>query len=217
MTMSSVYNLLAKVLALPSKLALNDDEQLRVNLLGDLRIAVALPSLAEIVRFGNSYQARTTTAAAPVAAIPTTAALISLWNGEADDGKSLVIDSVFAVTVASTTAQQTPTILGMLNSLAIPTAIAATITPISLLGNKTYGGRARVAVGTTVVDAGWFPFGTNAPQLAGATNNIGSCTDIRLDGLIIVPPKGQFNLSVLSAAATASSIQVGLRWHEIQL
>src|SRR3990167_4890132 len=69
---------------------------------GDLLVAAGLPPLAALVALGDSYWARTTTAAAPVTAIPTDAALIGLWNGEPDGGKSYVIDSVFCVITTAT-------------------------------------------------------------------------------------------------------------------
>ena len=198
------------------------DEQLQLNNRGYILTAQGLPTLSELTRLGNSYVARTTTAVAPVIDIPTTAYLIAIWNGELDNGKSYIIDSVFALTVASTAAQQASTILINVSTQQSLTALANTITPRSLKANQPYRGRARIAVNTTTnatdgVAANWFPAGTTPEPIAGATNNIGSCTDIDLKGMIIIPPKGILCVSVLSAATTASSVQVGLRWHEVQL
>jgi hypothetical protein len=198
------------------------DEQPQLNTRGEQIVAQGLPPLAQLVSLGNSYQAATTTAAAPVIAIPTTAALIGLWNGEQDDGKSYVIDSVFAFVVASTVAQQSLSILGNLSMAQIPTAIANTITPRSLRAGQAYRGSARIAVGITLnatdgVAANWFPIGNNPPQIAGATNNIGTMLEWDCKGMFVIPPKNQFSLTVLSAAATATSVQVGFRWHELKL
>lgn len=195
------------------------DEQMQINTRGDLLIAQSLPASAEIVRLGNSYWASTITAAAPVVAIPTTAALIGLWNGEPANGKSYIIDSVFCLTVASTAAQQTSTVLGNVSLQPVLTALANTIAPRCLRANLPYRGQARVAVGITLdasngVATNWMPIGSNPSQNAGATNNIGSCIDVPVNGLIIIPPGGQLALSAISAAATASSIQIGFRWHE---
>jgi hypothetical protein len=196
------------------------DEQAMINTRGEQIIVQGLPPLSQIVKAGNSYQASTTSAAAPVVAIPTTAALIGLWNGEPDNGKTYVIDSVFCFTVASTAAQQANTILANISQAQIPTAIANTITPRPLRANMPYRGAARIAVGITLnatdgVAANWFPIGSNGPLIAGATNNIGSCTDIDCKGMFLIPPKGQFSLTVISSAATATSVQVGFRWHEL--
>lgn len=198
------------------------DEQPQLNTRGEQIIAQGLPPLAQLVAAGNSYQVATTTAAAPVIAVPTTAALIGLWNGEADNGKSYVIDSVFALVVASTVAQQTMSILGNLSMAQIPTAIANTLVPRAMRAGLPYRGSARVAVAITLnsidgVAANWFPIGNNPPQIAGATNNIGSSLEWDCKGMFIVPPKNQFSLTVIAPAATASSIQVGFRWHELQL
>ena len=198
------------------------DEQPQLNTRGEQIIAQGLPPLCQLVGAGNSYQVATTTAATPVVAIPTTAALIGLWNGEPDNGKTYVIDSVFALVVASTAAQQTMSILGNLSLAQIPTAIANTLTPRCLRAGLPYRGAARVAVGITLnatdgVAANWFTIGNNPPQIAGATNNIGSALDFNCNGMFIVPPKNQFSLTVIAPVATASSIQVGFRWHEIQM
>lgn len=187
---------------------------------GALIVTDDLPQRTWLVNAGNSYQASTTTAAAPVTAIPTTAALIGLWNGEPDGGKSYVIDSVFAIWVANTAAVQNLGILGNMSLGYIPTAIANTITPRPLRGGIGYRGAARVAVGITLnatdgVASNWFPIGpsvanTNTPQ-------IGCALDVDCQGRYIVPPGNQFSLTAIAGAATASSVQIGLRWHEVML
>lgn len=165
------------------------------------------------------WQVRTATAVAPVVAIPTTTALLSLWNGEATGGKTYFVDSVYVLTVASTAAAQVPTVLGMVNK-ALQAAIANTLTVAGLRAGAgvyaTGGGLARGAVNTTVTDDGWHAFGAN-PPIPGATNNIGSCAEARLDGLVVLPPGGQFNISAIAPVATATSIQIGVRWYEVQL
>lgn len=187
---------------------------------GHQLVTQGMPDLTAIVSRGSSYWASTTTAAAPVTAIPTTAALLGLYNGEQDNGKSYVIDSVFVVQVAVTAAIQNVGILANLSMAQITTAIANTITPRPLRANAAYRGNARVAVGITLnatdgVAANWLPIGsTGAGQ---NTLQIGTIVDIDVKGGIIVPPKGQLSLSALAGAATASSIQIGVRWHEVIL
>src|SRR5919108_6484861 len=87
------------------------DNPLFINNRGELLIANAIPPATMMVNKGSSWWASTTTATAPVIAIPTTAALIGLWNGEPDNGKSYIIDSVFVVQVAATAAVQAVGIL----------------------------------------------------------------------------------------------------------
>ena len=196
------------------------ETELALTNLGGAFVAQELPPLTGTVARGRSYWASTTTAAAPVIAIPTTAALIGLWNGEPDNGKSYVIDSVFVVQVAVTAAVQNVGILANVSQAQIATAIANTITPRSLRAGLGYSGAARVAVGITLnaadgVAANWMPIGTTPSP--SNTLQIGTVVDYDVGGRIIIPPKGQLSLSALAGAATASSIQIGMRWHEVIL
>lgn len=102
---------------------------------------------------------------APVIAVPTTATLISLWNGEPDGGASYVIDSVFVHQIVVTAAIQNVGIL--LNVSGAPiTSLAGTYTPVPLrAGAASYSGLATVgaAVALNATDgtaARWFPAGT---------------------------------------------------------
>lgn len=184
---------------------------------GEFLVAQGLPEYSMISNKGSSWWASTTTAAAPVVAIPTTAALIGLWNGEPDNGKSYIIDSIFVVQVAVTAAVQNVGPLANVSQAQIPTAIANTITPRPLKAGAAYGGAARVAVAITLgaldgVAANWMPVGmTPSPS---NTLQIGTIVDYEVKGRIIIPPKNQLSLSALGGAATASSIQIGFRWHE---
>lgn len=196
------------------------DEQPQLSARGEQLVVQGLPSLTALVQTGNSYWAGTTTAAAPVVAIPTTAALIGLWNGEPDNGKSYIIDSVWVVQVVVTAAIQNVGLLGNISQAQIPTAIANTIVPRPLRAGLAYRGAARIAVGITLgaldgVAANWVPLGsTGAGQ---NTLQVGTMVDVPINGGIIIPPKGQFSLTALAGAATASSIQLGFRWHEAVL
>jgi hypothetical protein len=205
----------------PANFADSTNSRVQLNNRGDTLIAQSIPTAAELVRLGKSWMAMTATAAAPVTAIPTTAALLGLWNGETGPlGKSYVIDSIFVVQVAVTAAVQNVGILVNNAFSPVLTALANTITPRPLRGLKAYDGLARIAVGITLdvtngVASNWFPWGSTGPGQN--TLQIGTVTDIPVDGKIIVPPGGQLALSALAGAATASSIQIGVRWHEVYL
>jgi hypothetical protein len=41
--------------------------------------------------------------------------------------------------------------------------------------------------------------------------------DVDVKGLMILPPGGQLALTALAGAATAASVQLGIRWHEMKL
>lgn len=195
-------------------------QPLSLNSRGEQITVQGLPANAQLVSAGSSYMARTTTATAPVTAIPTTAALLGLWNGEPDNGKCYVVDSFFVVIVGPTAAVQAMSILANVSTQRVDTAIANTIAPVPLKGNRPYNGQGRVAVGITLdatngVAANWYPWGSSGTPVN--TTQVGQCLDVPVNGAIIIPPKGQLSLSVLSGAATASSIQVGVRWHEVIL
>src|ERR1035437_5316685 len=70
---------------------------------GALLVASSLPLNTEVARLGNTYAAGGTTAVAPVAALPTTAAHFLLFNGEPQDGtgKSYVIHRCGFTTIVS--------------------------------------------------------------------------------------------------------------------
>jgi hypothetical protein len=197
-----------------------DEHQPLLTNLGHQLVAQGVPNLTAITGRGNSYWARTATAAAPVTAIPTTAALIGLYNGEPDNGKSYIIDSVFVIQTAVTGAVHNVGILANISTAQITTAIANTIAPRCLRAGAAYRGNARVAVGITLnaddgVAANWMPIGSTGP--AQNTLQIGTVVDVDVKGGIIIPPKGQLSLSALAGAATATSIQIGVRWHEVIL
>ena len=196
------------------------DEQPQLNNRGEQIVSAGLPPLAQLASLGNSYWASTTTAAAPVIAIPTTAALIGLWNGEPAGGKSYIIDSLFVVQVAVTAAIQNVGILANIALQRVDTALANTIAPRNMYSTLPYRGRGRVAVGITLdaangIAANWMPMGTTAAP-AGSLQ-IGTVVDCDVKGGIIIPPGGQLALSAIAGAATASSIQIGFRWHEVIL
>lgn len=184
---------------------------------GELLTAGGLPPLAEISRLGNSWQAILATPVAPVTAIPTTAMLIGLYNGEPAGGKSYLVQKVLCLTVALTAAQQLATPLINL-STAAPAVPTGVITPkATRTGKGPYGGKALVPTGGTLAVSadGWFPVGT--PGGSGAASTFGQNVDGLVDGLYIVTPGQMMNVSAISTAATASSILLGFVWHEIQL
>jgi hypothetical protein len=89
-----------------------------------------------------------------------------------------------------------------------------------MLANRAYDGSARVAVGITIdadngVAANWQPLGSSPAHQN--TPQIGTTLDVDLKGKIILPPGGQLALTVLAGAATATSVQLGVRWHELVL
>lgn len=184
---------------------------------GELLVAAGLPPLAELASRGQSWWVKGA-AAAPVIATPTTASLLLLWNGSAD--KVYVIDSVFVVQVVITGAIQNVGILGNVSTTRVTTAPTKDLTPRPLFANRAYSGDAIVDEGanldaTNGVAANWQPLGSTGPGQN--TLQVGTVTDVDLKGLIVLPPGGQLALTALAGAATAASVQLGMRWHELLL
>ncbi len=154
-----------------------------------------------------------TTAIAALTATPTTVAMLTLFNGEADGGKSYSVDSVVVEAAAVGTTTMTASLYGMVNKArkAIPTA---GLTPNSMSGRLNYRGKGIVATGLTVTNDVWIPLGT--PVAGVTTNALPYNVDTPIKGMIIIPPGGMFNVSV-RAAVTTNTYNCGFRWHEVQL
>lgn len=182
----------------------------------ELVVVQGLPELAEVVRFGNSWQAIFATGVAALTALPTTVAGLSLYNGENANGNSYIIDSFGTCEEVIDATQADTSALFACNNVAQVTApTPAAITVRSLSGRK-YGGHATIATGATIVNDGWFPHGAEAqsplaPAVAGA---IWKISEAKVRGLYIVPPGGQFNTQVVKAAAAALQQFHFVRWHE---
>lgn len=195
----------------PPDLYASGEGRPHINSRGELVIAQGLPPAAELVRFGESYTVIQASAVAPVVALPTTTAQVSLWNGESDDGKSYVIDSVFATCVVSAGAATGIGLAGMLNNGKV-SAMTADLTTIRGLAGHGYAGKARVDLAATVVDDGWHPIGSS---VVGPASQIGLNVDVEVYGKYIVPPGGAFSLACLANTVTTITVKMGLRWHEV--
>jgi hypothetical protein len=192
-----------------------DNQPPAINGRGDLICVEGMPFLAETVRAGNSYVGFSALQT-PVNAVPTTTAGVSLWNGEGAGGKSYVIDSIVlfnGVTQALATNFQ---MMVMINVGAVATPSGGTaITPKGFTG-KPYGGLAKVGSGTTVVNDVWVGFGSSL--VVQNTANFGATLDVPVNGLYIVKPNGAFSIAGLVAnTPVATSVQLGIRWHEINV
>lgn len=170
----------------------------------------------EASRAGIGYTAQTSTLFAPLVAVPTTVAALELWNN-LTSGMNMVVSSLFADQVLATAASQTYAIYACVTiPKAIPTLTALTVNSIS--GRQPYttsvGTRVVSGVGTTVVAAGWSPWGN--PQAWGtATATPGNAWHAQVDGQLLVPPGSSLLIHVVGSLATASTFQVGARWYEV--
>lgn len=179
----------------------------------ELLVAYGLPPYTEMARKGQGWSVMTTSAVAALVVRPSTVANVELWNGEAAGGLSYIIDRSFFHNLVSTA----------VNSNAIPyyqvTASKAAPSTASLAvagntGKQTYGGKAIVAIGTTVIASGWFPFPLSpnyiGPNAAAPGGGDGSG---RTEGRIIVPPGSSLCLHMV-ASIVGDTFNQGVSWFE---
>lgn len=171
-----------------------------------------LPAGVEMNRLGNSYTIQTTTLFAPLVAVPTTTAILEIFN---NGSRTLIVSDLFADQVLATAAAQTYAIYAMTTTQkAVPTLTALAMTSNNGKGAITPTAASEVVtgVGTTVVANGWMPWGV--PQSWGtATATPGNAWSVPIDGKINVRPGTSLCLHVVGALATASTFQVGARFN----
>lgn len=174
-----------------------------------LYVAQGAPEYLETARRGDGWTVQTATLFAPLTAIPTTTAILELYN---NGSRLIVVRDLFAMQVLATAVVQTFAIYAMVTTTkAVPSLTALSIhsTNGQNLITPTAAGELVTGVGTTVVANGWRPYGVvQAWGLAAATP--GNSWSVDINGKIIVPPACSVCLHVAGSLATASSFQVGL-------
>lgn len=195
-----------------------EDQQLHLNPRGDLIVTQALPTGAELARMGRSFQAILATAVAPVVAIPTTASLMGLWNGEPDGGRTYVIDGIGVLTVALTAAQQIATPIVNLSSVKPAAQAVSAVLPKNMRAGSPATSRAAIVLGGTLAVAtdNWFPPPGSTSPGTGAASTFGQNVDADAKGLLQIAPGHILNINAISTAATATSILIYVRWHEVK-
>jgi len=162
----------------------------------------------------RSFVARSLTAVAPVAAIPTTAAHFALWNGEPAGGKTYTITGVgftFTTTAAATMIAQ---LLAHLSVQYLPVISGTAASAVASSDGVPGGSRAAVASAVTIVAANgvWHPVGPSVNSAAlTATIGLGAWQNVR--GLYYLPPGGIFSLATLGSTA-AGACQLSIHWEE---
>ncbi len=186
---------------------------------GSAYVAMGLPLNAAISSRYTVAVARTLTAVAPVAALPTTAAHFLLWNGEPQttgNGYSYVILEVGWTTIASAAAAFVGQLIvhNAVGAVSAIPSVTAALGPKCLNGT-TYGGTAMVGSAGTIVNSGiWHPVGPSFGGAQTATISSGNTTAL---SDYIVPPGGIFSLAVFCSAAGSATCDVHVKWAEIPL
>jgi len=195
-----------------------DEESLGLSEQGELLVALATSAYGETVRAGRAFEAHTTSAVAAVVAVPTTANLVSIWNGEPDDGKLFIIDRVWALMAASAATAGQAGIIGCLGQTRVA-SLAVTALAVNAL-NGMGGKDTRVVTSVAALDAvtgvaaNWrvLPGQTGGIHV-GAAATPGMFINAQVDGRIILPPGRLFAVHVF-ADAVGSTFTVGIEWHE---
>lgn len=190
------------------------DGAVAVNPRGELMIACGLPGVADIVRMRQSYFVIQATAVAPIVAVPTTTAQVTLFNGEGDGGRCYVIDSFGTyVHVSAGAANEVSTLVCMgTGRKAAPTS---DLVPRGLAGQR-YRGAAIVDLAATVTNDTWTT-GQGAIGFAPASQ-LGMNNESRPAlGTWVIPPGHYFSVAAVSNTATTITVKNYIRWHEIQV
>uniref|UniRef100_A0A6M3JYI2 Uncharacterized protein n=1 Tax=viral metagenome TaxID=1070528 RepID=A0A6M3JYI2_9ZZZZ len=186
---------------------------------GALLAAYAAAPYEAITRTGTSFIARSTTATASVNALPTTTAGFGLFNSEADGGKSLIIDAIFALQI---TAHAVLTQAGLIAVCGVTRVAALTDALVERKTNSygTPGSVALCAAGGAILDAvtgvaiGWMPYGNSVN--CSVVSVPGMQLWAPIDGRLIVAPGRQFGVNVM-AGDTTGTWNCGVMWHEKQI
>ena len=163
-----------------------------------------------------TFKAFTTTAVAPVAAAPTTAAHFAMWNSAAVGGKALYIQTIEVFTGVSAGAAQIIQAFAHLGAgvqLRIGSAFTAASGPFTLSG-PVQPSVARIGSAVTIVnDSVWHPCSESDTMGAGITT-IANGTFSNVNGLYVVQPGFVFSLAVLCSAAGSATCEIGVTWYE---
>lgn len=184
------------------------------NELNEQFVAQGLPPYTEAVRKGNAWGCMSTSAIAGLVVRPSTVAALELFNGNNTGGKSLIVDRLFYFNLVSTNVIEGFSGWAMVTkSKSAPSSASLAVS--SLQGNKTYGGAVINAVGTTVVDNGWFPWTSAYQKGAGGVVPFGAVIG-SVEGRLIVPPQCSLCLHVVSSLV-GQTFTTGAFWYEEQI
>lgn len=183
----------------------------QANELGEQFATMGLPPYTEMTRKGQGWGTMSVTAVAGLVVRPTTVCALELWNGYQSGGPSLIIDRLFYFNLVTTAANE-----GWSGWAQVATVKTTAPSSASLVvrGNsgKTYSGSVVNAVGTTVVDCGWFPW-TNGLVTSGAGVTPYGCAVANVEGRLIVPPGASLCLHVV-ASLVGQTFTQGASWYE---
>jgi len=182
---------------------------------GALHVVQHLPPYAVLSALGGVVRVDCTSDVASVVAIPTTTAMLTVWNGDTE--RSYVIDKLIAsIWDVNNNDEGQITIVSCLHPVGMAQPSAQDLTPKKMNGNGSYGGNAWCDVGATVIDNGWQPWDSmNITNLSDDAIPGGSVI-ADIEGRIVLPPRAGLSMSVLSDAV-AQTVKCAMSWFEVYL
>ncbi len=178
---------------------------------GAARVALSGTRMGDASATGTGWSTMTTSAVAAIVVRPSATAKLELWNGNTGgtSGTCLVVDRLFAWNLVATAVNSNAVLWGMVT---IAKAAPSTAS-LAVIGNygKAYSGSVINAIGTTVGDNGWFPFGPNYTASNAAAP--GGGWEALVEGRLIVPPQCSLCVQV-SGSIVGDTYTVGAAWFE---
>ena len=188
-------------------------EGARFNGLGDLLVSHGgVPRYTEMARKGDGYSTMATAAVAALVVRPGTTAALEIQN--VTPGKIMVIDRLFShALVTSTTGLGGGASIYAMVSRPAPVLITdAPLTINSLSGKAVLGKQVFAAASTTVVDNGWFPYGSSLKKESAGAVVPGGTLEALIEGRLVVPHMCSLCLHVVSGY-TGDTFTSGAAWY----
>jgi len=183
------------------------------NELNEQLVAQGVPAYTEMSRKGQGWGTMATAAVAGLVVRPGVTAAFEIFNGYALGGKSLLIDRIFTHCLVGIVAADSFVLWAGVAS--VKAAVTSGSFVVRGHSGKPYGGPVICAAGTTVVDPGWFPWGSGGTASVGAALPMSGVV-INVEGRLTVPPQCSLCLHVVSTT-NALTFCSGAQWFEEQL
>jgi len=191
-----------------------EGKNVQLNKQGAQLAALSLPVNGEVARLGSTFVGGTITPVAPVAAMPTTAAHLSLYN-PSTSGKNLFVHRVGAYCAVSAAAVIQASIALHMTTVAV---LSYTGTAASAGKSISGGGVPSAQVfsaTTTVVNGVWHVLG-GSQNFGAQTATIAMALDSGdLGGLYVVTPGMHLDAAILCSAAGSATFSTFFTWSEI--
>lgn len=215
----NVFGQVRQLLQGIDRASVGDTEQFTLSEQLEMMVAQGSSQWEETTKMGRSFSVCTASAVAALVAVPTVVNMLSLWNGELQTGRVLIIDRVWALCAAASgaTAGQ-GALIGCLGQTAV--ASLATL-GLAINANNGLGSKDTKVINSntnldavTGVAANWrvLPGQTGGVKV-GAAATPGYFINADVNGRMMVPPGRLFAIHVVADVVTQTFIG-GIEWHE---